>query len=131
MLMTIHPLLAVLIISELLFINPGIHMSVETSVKNNTVKIEIDTQDLSTQQVRLLRSINTMMLHVLKAEDEEQYFEGSAELLRMCAALVSQAHFNESSKNHTSIPYSQQALEYAMDIVVEYIEKQKVVSYDN
>ena len=65
------------------------------------------------------------MLHVLKSEDEDQYFEGSAELMRMCSALVSQAHFNESTKNVTTIPYAQQALEYAMDIVQEYIEKQK------
>ena len=106
-------------------------MSAETSVKNSTVKIEIETQDLSAQQVRLLKSINTMMLHVLKSEDEDQYFEGSAELMRMCSALVSQAHFNESTKNATTIPYAQQALEYAMDVVQEYIEKQKVISYDN
>ncbi len=106
-------------------------MAVDTQKASDKVKIEIDTKEMTPQQIRLLRTLNTLMVHVLHAEDEEQYFEGSAELIRVAASLITQAKFNEETKKHTSIPYAQQVLEYSMDILSEYMEDQKVVAYDN
>ncbi len=106
-------------------------MSAQTTVKDRMIKIEIDGSELTPQQVRLIKSINTMLAHVLVTENEEEYFEGSAEFMRMCAALIKQAHFTENLKGINNIPYAQQALEYSMDVLNEYITNAKVVSYDN
>lgn len=106
-------------------------MSAQTSLKERMIKIEIDGSELTPQQVRLIRSINTMLAHVLVTENEEEYFEGSAEFMRMCAALIKQAHFTENLKGVNNIPYAQQALEYSMDVLSEYITNSKVVNYDN
>jgi len=95
------------------------------------IKIEIDGSELTPQQVRLIKSINTMLAHVLVTENEEEYFEGSAEFMRMCAALIKQAHFTENLKGINNIPYAQQALEYSMDVLQEYVTNSKVVNYDN
>ncbi len=106
-------------------------MSAQTSVKESKIRIEIDASELSANQVRLIRSLNTMIAHVLLTESEEEYFEGSAEFMRMCASLIKQAHFSSSLKDAQNIPYAQQALEYSMDVLQEYVTASKVVSYDN
>ncbi len=106
-------------------------MSAQTTVKDQMIKIEIDGSELTPAQVRLIRSINTMLAQVLVTENEEEYFEGSAEFMRMCAALIKQAHFTENLKGINNIPYAQQALEYSMDVLQEYVTNSKVVTYDN
>ncbi|MGZ3807650.1 MAG: hypothetical protein ACXVCE_06150 [Bacteriovorax sp.] len=106
-------------------------MSAQTSLKDRMIRIEIDGSELTPNQVRLIRSLNTMLAHVLLTENEEEYFEGSAEFMRMCAALIKQAHFTENLKDVNNIPYAQQALEYSMDILQEYVTNSKVVTYDN
>ncbi len=106
-------------------------MSAQTSLKDSMIKIEIDGSELTPQQVRLIKSLNTMLSHVLLTESEEEYFEGSAEFMRMCAALIKQARFTEELKDQTNIPYAQQALEYSVDVLQEYVTASKVVTYDN
>lgn len=106
-------------------------MSAQTSLKEQMIKIEIDGSELTPQQVRLIRSLNTMLAHVLLTESEEEYFEGSAEFMRMCAALIKQARFTEELKDQSNIPYAQQALEYSVDVLQEYVTSSKVVNYDN
>ncbi|MBC7712127.1 MAG: hypothetical protein H7177_02240 [Rhizobacter sp.] len=106
-------------------------MSAQTSLKDRVIKIEIDGNELTPQQVRLIKSLNTMIAHVLLTENEEEYFEGSAEFMRMCAALIKQARFTEELKDQSNIPYAQQALEYSVDVLQEYVTASKVVNYDN
>jgi hypothetical protein len=106
-------------------------MSAQTSLKDRMIKIEIDGTELTPQQVRLIKSINAMLAHVLVTENEEEYFEGSAEFMRMCAALIKQAHFTENLKGINNVPYAQQALEYSLDVLQEYVTTSKVVTYDN
>lgn len=106
-------------------------MSAQTTLKDRLIRIEIDGSELTPQQVRLIRSINTMLAHVLVTENEEEYFEGSAEFMRMCAALIKQAHFTDKLKDVNNIPYAQQALEYSLDVLQEYVTTSKVITYDN
>lgn len=106
-------------------------MSAQTSLKDRMIKIEIDGSELTPQQMRLIKSLNTMITHVLLTENEEEYFEGSAEFMRMCAALIKQARFTEELKDQSNIPYAQQALEYSVDVLQEYVTASKVVTYDN
>ncbi|MDO9182802.1 MAG: hypothetical protein Q7U04_10360 [Bacteriovorax sp.] len=106
-------------------------MSAQTSVKERLIRIEIDGSELTDNQVRLIRSLNTMLAQVMLTENEQEYFEGSAEFMRMCAALIKQAHFTENLKDASNIPYAQQALEYSMDILQDYVTASKVITYDN
>lgn len=106
-------------------------MSAQTSLKERKIQIEIDGSELTPQQVRLIRSLNTMLAHVMLTENEEEYFEGSAEFMRMCAALIKQAKFTENLKDASNIPYAQQALEYSVDVLQEYVTASKVITYDN
>ena len=106
-------------------------MSAQHSKKDSMLRIEIDGSDFSPQQIRLIRSMNTLLANVMVTENEEEYFEGSAEFMRMCAALIKQARFSENLKGIDNIPYAQQALEYSMDVLQEYVTNAKVVTYDN
>jgi len=105
-------------------------MSGATSRKEK-VFIEIDATELTDSQVRLIKSINMMLQHVLVTDDEEEFFDGSAEFMRMCASLIKKAHFAEDLKGVNNIPYAQQALEYSMDVLQEHITNSNVVNYDN
>ena len=106
-------------------------MSAQTKLVERMIKIEIDGSELTPGQVRLIRSLNTMLAHVMLTDNEEEYFEGSAEFMRMCAALIKQARFTENLKDSNNIPYAQQALEYSMDVLADYVTSSKVVTYDN
>ena len=98
--------------------------------KGNKFTLEIGCEGLSESQIRLIRTLHTNLIHVLNTENESEFFNGSAELMRSCAATIKQAQFSKKfeSKN---IPYAQQALEYSIDVLQENIEKLKVVIYDN
>ena len=106
-------------------------MSAQTSAKERMIRIEIDGSELTPQQVRLIRSFNAMLTHLMLTENEEEYFEGSAEFMRTCAALIKQARFTEKLKDQNNLPYAQQALEYSVDVLQEYVTASKVVTYDN
>lgn len=98
---------------------------------NKTLQLEIDTSEMTPAQVRLIKRMNTMLTHVLTATTEDKFFEGSAELMRVCASLIQQARFTDDQKCVSKIPYAEQALEYSMDILQEHMSVSKVVSYDN
>lgn len=92
--------------------------------------LEIDTSGLGAAQVRLLNAMCRNLRHTLTVENEKEYFTGCAEILRTCAALLQQARFDSVAGNpHT--PYSDQALEYSIEILQEYMENSKLVTYDN
>lgn len=86
--------------------------------KDKDLLIKIDTQELTPTQVRLLKSINSLMTHVLSAEEESEYFETSAELLRKTADLIKHAQFAQMNKE---ISYGEQAVEFAVDFLNEAI----------
>ncbi len=92
--------------------------------------IDIDVNELNAAQVRLIKSVNSMMAKLLTTKDESAFFNDSAELMRICASLIKQCNFAEEFKMN-GIPYAEQALEYSMDLVQERMHGQKVVTYDN
>jgi len=99
--------------------------------KSERVFIELEGSELSPAQIRLVKSLNHMLNHVLTTDDEEDFFEGSAECMRMCASLIKQANFAEEFKDADNIPYAEQALEYSMDVLQDHIGGAKVTSFDN
>lgn len=95
------------------------------------LNIEIDTKGLSPAQVRLIRSLNAMLTHLLITDEEAEFFDGSAEFMRMCAALIKQSQFTERLQADDEIAYADQALEFAVDVLSEHMSLSKVVQYDN
>ncbi|MCP4914224.1 MAG: hypothetical protein GY909_14015 [Oligoflexia bacterium] len=99
--------------------------------KTNTEKvfIEIETTELSSAHVRILKTLNKMLVHVMTTDEEGEYFDGSAEAMRMCASLIKQARFIQEVED-SSIPYDEQALEYSIDLLQDQMNAAKVVTYD-
>jgi len=98
--------------------------------KQNKIIVEIETNDLSPANVRLMKSLNTLLYQLLTTAEEPEFFKGAAEALRTCASLIQQSKFTELHSS-SDIPYAQQALEYSMDILQEQLVNAKVVRYDN
>ncbi len=99
--------------------------------KEKKINIQLDTTELTPAQVRLIKSLNSMLAHVITTEDESEFFEGSAECMRICASLIKQSYFATDLKDADNIPYADQAIEYSMDVLQEHITDSKVVTYDN
>ena len=106
-------------------------MKKEATETNQKINLGLDTSELNAHQVRLLKSIHSMLVHVSVTEDEGHYFDGSAELMRMVASLIQQANFNKRQAATNTIPYADQAIEYSMDLVTEALEGRKVIHWDN
>lgn len=100
-----------------------------TATKKNTTSFSVDTTGLSPAQIRLLKSFNAMMKHVATTNSESDFFDGSAECMRICASLIKQAQFIEAFRSE-DIPYAEQALEYSIDILQDQMSTHKVVTYD-
>lgn len=96
----------------------------------NKLFIEIDTTEMSNAQVRMLKTLNAVLSHVLVTESESEFFENSAEAMRICASLLKQANFT-TDMIANNIPYAEQVLEYSIDVLQDHMAQSKVVSYDN
>jgi hypothetical protein len=99
--------------------------------KQENLILELDTEELSTAQIRMVKSLNSLLLHVITTKDESDFFDGSAEFMRVCASLIQKSRFSSENTQPDDIAYADQALEYSMDILQEYINDSKIVQYDN
>ena len=99
--------------------------------ETKTIQIKLDVSELSPQQVRLIKSINTLLVQVLSAPDETEYFEGASEFMKQAASAIKQAHFVETAKGMSNINYGDQALEFAIDTLSENLSTAKIVNFDN
>ncbi len=90
------------------------------STTSHELVLKVETHDLSPMQVRLLKHAHTLLIHVLAAETEEEYFEASSQLLKQAAQVVKHANFAESNKG--KIAYGDQAVEYSVDGLNEAME---------
>jgi len=97
----------------------------QTSEKLN---LEIDTTGMNDQQIRLIKSANSLLTHIMSAEFEDEYFDASAELFRVIANAVKTSNFNNKK---SEIAYDQQVLEYCSDILADQVYQDEVIQYDN
>jgi hypothetical protein len=95
---------------------------------NKEIVIKINTEDLNATQIRLLKTINALLAHAITAEEEAEYFETSAELLKKCAEVIK--HSNFADKN-PSMAYGDQAVEFALDFINEFMDANKIHNIDN
>ena len=84
--------------------------------KEKELVIKLDTTEMTPTQIRLIKSVNGLLAHVLSADEEAEYFDASAELLKKAAEIIRHAQFAEKNK---SMGYGQQAVEYAVDFLNE------------
>lgn len=90
--------------------------------------IKLSTEELSAKQVRLVKTINSLLSHVLSADEEGEYFEASAELLKQVATAINQSNFPTA---HKGMDYGTQAVEYAVDFLNETLEEKSLTNIDN
>ena len=103
----------------------------DLSKDTKTIQIKLDVSELSPAQVRLIKTMNTLLVQTLTAPDETEYFDGASELMKVCASAIKQSHFPETAKGMKSINYADQALEYSMDNLAENLSSTKIVNFDN
>jgi len=91
--------------------------------------LKIETHDLTPMQVRLLKHAHTLLVHVVTAEDEAEYFEASAQLLKQAVQLIKHSNFPET--NSDGIAYGEQAIEYAVEELTEALSEARHINIDN
>lgn len=96
--------------------------------KNKDLTMKMNTEELTVTQVRLVKSIHALLANVLVADEEGEYFEASAELMKKTAELIKHANFSTDNKG---IAYGDQAVEYSVDTLNEAMEENKVNNFDN
>ena len=100
----------------------------DLSQKEKELIIKLNVEELSTTQIRLIKSMNALVAHILTSDDESEYFELSSQLFRKAAEVIKHSQFSESN---TDISYGDQAVEFALDFLSETIENNKVRNIDN
>jgi hypothetical protein len=96
--------------------------------KNKELHLKLDLEGLNPSQVRVLKSIHSLLAGVVTAEDEAEYFQMSAELMKKTAELIKQSNF---ALEHKSIAYGDQALEFSVDTLNESMEETGAKNLDN
>jgi hypothetical protein len=90
------------------------------SQKDKELLIKINVEDLTSDQVRLIKTLNALIANVVCAETEEEYFEMSARLVRKSTELIKKSNFPTQNKE---IPYAEQAVEFAVDFLNESLDQ--------
>ena len=96
--------------------------------KEKELLIKINVEELSPTQVRLIKSMNALISHVLTADEEGEYFDCSAELMRKTAEIIKHAQFPLQGKQ---MAYGEQAVEFAVDFLNESIDQKNLGNIDN
>lgn len=96
--------------------------------KEKELLLKMDTEGLTSTQVRLVKSIHTLLANVLTSEEEGEYFENSAELMKKAAELIKHSNF---AVNHKAMSYGDQAVEFSVDNLNECMDENKIQNLDN
>lgn len=97
--------------------------------KENKLNLNIDIKGMDEVQIRMLKRVTSMLVHVMTTNDEGEYFEGSSELLKLVASSIKDSNFSKIVVSE--IPYATQALEYSLDNLTDHIHAEKIVGWDN
>ncbi len=98
------------------------------SQREKELLVKFDTDGLTPAQVRLIKNIHSLLAGVLTSEDEGEYFETSADLMKKAAELIKHANFAIHNKQ---MAYGDQAVEFAVDTLNETIDESKLQNIDN
>jgi hypothetical protein len=98
---------------------------------NKTMNLEIETTELDSAQIRLIKKINLMLSNMMVTDEESEYFNSSSELLKLVAQSVKDANFSKFWSENSNIKYADQALEYGVDSLSEDLSAQNLAGFDN
>ena len=93
----------------------------------NKIKLNSELSGLNPQQQRMLKRLNWILVELANLGSEEEYFTFSSEALKLCAAIIKQS----TVTNPEVESYREQALEYALETLLEQVQRSVIVSYDN
>ncbi len=96
--------------------------------EKNELLLKLNAEELTPTQVRLLKSVMSLLGHVLTAEDESEYFDCSADLMKKVAETIKHADFATKNKK---MAYGNQAVEFAIDFINETLDQNKLQNIDN
>lgn len=98
------------------------------SKKEQELVIKLNVEEMTPRQVRLVKSITSLLSNVVSADEEAEFFDASSELFKKVAELVKHSQFAETNRN---INYGEQAVEYSIDNLNETIEGRNLHNIDN
>ncbi len=98
------------------------------TAKEKELLLKLETEGLTPTQVRLFKTIHSLLANVLTTEDESEYFESSANLLKKTAEIIKHSSF---AVHHKEMAYGDQAVEFAVDSLNECLDENKVQNLDN
>ncbi len=104
---------------------------IKINQNGHKLSISVDTRNLTAGQLRLIKTINALLLDVATTDDENIFFNHSAELLRKCASIIQQSKFTKDNEHLSEIPYAEQVLEYSFEVLQEQMTSSDIISYDN
>lgn len=90
--------------------------------------IKINIEELTPTQVRLLKSVTSLLTNVLASDEESEFFDMSAELMRKVAETIKHADFANKNRD---MEYGEQAVEFAIDFLNESLENNRINNIDN
>ena len=90
--------------------------------------IKFNVEELTPTQVRLLKTVTSLLTNVLASEDESEYFDMSSQLLKKVAEVIKHADF---ATNNSNMSYGDQAIEFAIDFLNESLDQNKIHNIDN
>ena len=61
-------------------------------MQEKKVSLDIDTTELSPAQVRQIKTLVSLIYHVTQTDQEKEYFNGSAEVMRIFSSLMKQGN---------------------------------------
>lgn len=102
----------------------------EKCQKPHSLQIIIENEQLKTEHKRLLKYLCSVLSEATTTDDEETYFNNTTEAFKLVAAMIKQAHFPKINTEH-QIPYADQALELALDSLLDDLSNKKSLIFDN
>ena len=87
--------------------------------KEKELTMKLNVEGLTPTQIRLIKSIHSLLANVVSSEDEAEYFEMSAELMKKAAEVIKNSQF---ALDHKEMAYGNQAVEFAVDSLNEQME---------
>ena len=90
--------------------------------------IKINTEELTPTQLRLVKSVTSLLTNVLASDEESEYFEMSAELMKKVAETIKHADFANKNKN---MAYGEQAVEFAIEYLNDSLDNNNIHNIDN
>lgn len=87
--------------------------------KEKELTMKLNVEGLTPTQIRLIKSIHSLLANVVSSEDEAEYFEMSAELMKKAAEVIKHSQF---AMDHKEMAYGNQAVEFAVDSLNEQLD---------